>query len=326
MKLLIILCVSLLLLLTPTQQESAELKEAAELTESLVKLFNEKKYDEALKLAKRALEIRERLLPLKDPLVGNSLNNMGEIYIAKRDYGKAKDAYLRLLQHQTERFGADDVILARTLERLGALHYREGENSKAEDAYKRAVAINEKKYGADHVEVAHSLFALGEFYRARRDFSHGQPAYSRALKTYGKHLGVRSAEFERTRDAYSCLGYDTTNHDVFSEINSIRELLATPGGAVQAPAGAILNGKALSLPRPVYPDAARGRRISGTVIVKIKIDETGTVVSAEDMCGGPPYLSESSVQAAYAARFSPTKLSGKPVPVLGVIQYRFVAR
>ena len=326
MKLLIILCVSLLLILTPTQQESPELKEASELTEQVIKLFNENKYDDALKLPKRALEIRERLLPLKDPLVGNSLNNLGEIYIAKREYGKAKDAYLRLLQHQTERFGADDVKLAHTLERLGALHYRDGENSKAEEAYKRALAINEKKYGADHVEVAHSLFALGEFYRARRDFTHGQPAYSRALRTYGKHLGVHSAEFERTRDGYSCLGYDTTKFDVFGEINSIWQLLATPGGPVQAPAGTILNGKALSLPRPVYPDAARARGISGTVIVKVKIDETGTVVSAQDMCGGPPYLSESSVQAAYAARFSPTKLSGKPVPVFGVIQYRFVAR
>jgi TonB family protein len=326
MKLLTILCVTLLLILTPTQQESAELKEAAELTESVVKLFNENKYDDALKLAKRALEIRERLLPRNDPLIGNSLNNLGEIYIAKRDYGKAKDAYLRLLQHQTERFGPDDVILAHTLERLGALHYREGENSKAEEAYKRAVAINEKKYGTDHVEVAHSLFALGEYYRARRDFAHGQPAYSRALKTYGKHLGVASAEFERTSEAYSCMGYDTTKYDVFGDINSIWQLLATPDGPKQAPAGTILNGRALSLPKPDYPDAARANRLSGRVIVKVKIDETGTVVSAKDMCGGPPYLSESSVRAAYGARFTPTKLSGKPVSVYGIIQFNFVAR
>lgn len=326
MKLLSILCVSLLLFQQSAPQESPELKEASELTEYVVKLFNDSKYDEALKLARRALEIRERLLPLNDPRIGNSLHNLGEIYIAKRDYGKARDTYLRLLQHQTERFGADEVTLARTLERLGALHFREGDNTKAEEAYKRAVAITEKKYGTDHVEVAHSLFALAEFYRARRDFDHGQPAYSRALKTYGKHLGVASPEFERTSEGYSCLGYDTTKYDVFGEINSIWQLLATPGGATQAPAGTILNGKALWLPKPAYPDAARQKRISGTVVVKIKIDESGTVISARDMCGGPPYLSESSVQAAYGARFSPTKLSGKPVPVYGIIQFRFVAQ
>jgi TonB family protein len=324
MKLLTILCTSLLLLLPLTPQESPELKQAAELSEYVVKLFNQNRYDDALKLAKQALEIRERLLPLNDPRVGNSLNNLAEIYIAKREYGKARDTYLRLVQHQTERFGADNVALAHTLERLGALHYRQGDNTKAEEAYKRALEINEKKYGPDHLEVAQSLYALAEFYRARRDFAHGQPAYSRALKTFGKQLGVSSPEFERTSEGYSCLGYDTTKYDVFGEINSMWQLLATSEGVVRAPAGTILNGKALSLPKPAYPDAAREKRIEGTVIVKVKIDETGTVVEAKDMCGGPPYLSESSVQAAYGARFSPTKLSGKPVWVYGVIQYRFV--
>jgi len=324
MKLLTVLCLSLLLFLQSTPQESPELKEASDLTQNLVKLFNENKYDEALKLAKRALEIRERLLPLKDPRVGNSLNNLAEIYLAKRDYGKARDTYLRLLQHQTERFGADNVTLADTLERLGALHYRQGDNLKAEEAFKQALALNEKKYGTDHVEVAHSLYALGEFYRARRDFAHGQPAYSRALKTYGKHLGVASPEFERTSEGYSCLGYENTKYDVFSEINSMWNLQATPDGASRLPAGEILNGKALNLPKPAYPDEARRKRIEGIVIVKVKIDETGRVVEAKDMCGGPPYLNESSIQAAYGARFSPTKVSGKPVWVYGVIQYRFV--
>lgn len=37
-------------------------------------------------------------------------------------------------------------------------------------------------------------------------------------------------------------------------------------------------------------------------------------------------LSESSVAAAYKARFTPTKLSGKSVQVYGVIQYNFVRR
>ena len=325
MKLLTILCTSLLLLLPLTPQESPELKEAAELSESVVKLFNQSKYDDALKPAKQALEIRERLLPFNDARIGTSLNNLAEVYIAKRDYGKARDTYLRLLQHQAERFGADNAELAHTLERLGALHYRQGDNTKAEEAFKRAVVITEKKYGPDHVEVARALYALAEFYRGRRDFANGQPAYRRALKTFGKDLGVASPEFERTSEGYSCLGYDTTKYDVFADINSIWKLVAGPDGPVEAPAGTVLNGRALFLPKPAYPDAARAKRISGTVVVKVKINETGTVVEAKDMCGGPPYLSESSVQAAYGARFSPTKLSGKPVPVYGIIQFRFVA-
>ena len=137
---------------------------------------------------------------------------------------------------------------------------------------------------------------------------------------------MSSADFERTRDAYSCLGYETTKYDVFGEINSIWQILASPGGATQAPSGMILNGRALSLPKPAYPEAARERGLAGVVIIKVTIDETGKVVSAQDMCGESSYLSESCVEAAYKARFSSTKLAGKPVSVYGVIQYNFVRR
>jgi TonB family protein len=325
MKLLSLLLVALLLIVPAPPQESPEIKEAADLTESVVKLMNEKKYDEALPLAKRALEMRERLLPKDDPRIGNSLIYLVGIYNGKKDYGKAKETLLRLLQFQTERFGAESVRLTSTLERLAVLYFRDGDYDKTEEAYKRAVALKEKEYGNDHLEVAHSLFGLAEFYRARRDFDQGAPAYRRTLRIYAKHSGVSSADFERTRDAYSCLGYDTTKYDVFSELNSMWKI-APPGGVTEAPLGSILNGKALSLPKPDYPRAARERGLEGIVIVKVIVDGTGKVTSATDMCAGLPYLSESSVEAAYKARFSPAKVEGKPVSVYGVIRYNFVRR
>jgi TonB family protein len=87
--------------------------------------------------------------------------------------------------------------------------------------------------------------------------------------------------------------------------------------------GGILNGKAVSLPKPPYPDAARAVKASGAVGVKVLIDETGSVISAEAV-SGHPLLRAASVQAALAAKFSPTQLSGQPVKVSGVITYNFV--
>jgi periplasmic protein TonB len=86
-----------------------------------------------------------------------------------------------------------------------------------------------------------------------------------------------------------------------------------------------LNGKAISLPRPAYPAIARAARASGTVTVQVTIDESGKVISARAV-GGHPLLQQSAVQAAYGARFSPTKLAGEPVKVTGVITYNFVAQ
>lgn len=86
--------------------------------------------------------------------------------------------------------------------------------------------------------------------------------------------------------------------------------------------GGVLNGKAISLPQPPYPPIARSARASGTVIVQVTIDESGKVVSAV-ATSGHPLLRAAAVQAAYGARFQPTKLSGQPVKVTGVIQYNF---
>ena len=86
--------------------------------------------------------------------------------------------------------------------------------------------------------------------------------------------------------------------------------------------GGVLNGTAVNLPPPVYPEAAKRMRTQGIVTVDVILDETGKVVSA-NASGGPTILRDAAVQAALKARFSPTKLSGQPVKVSGVINYKF---
>lgn len=96
----------------------------------------------------------------------------------------------------------------------------------------------------------------------------------------------------------------------------------TPRPILKPVSGGVLNGMALSLPAPTYPDTAKRMRIAGTVTVEVVIDENGKVISAT-ATGGPVTLREVAVQAAQRARFSPTKLSGQPVKVSGVINYKF---
>lgn len=86
--------------------------------------------------------------------------------------------------------------------------------------------------------------------------------------------------------------------------------------------GGVLNGTALSLPSPSYPETARRLRVSGLVSVEVVVDETGKVISAV-ATSGPAALRDVAVQAALKARFSPTKLSGQPVKVSGLINYKF---
>jgi len=89
--------------------------------------------------------------------------------------------------------------------------------------------------------------------------------------------------------------------------------------------GGVLNGKAVHLVQPPYPPIARSAHASGQVVVQVLIDENGNVVAAH-ATSGHPLLQGAAVNAARSSKFTPTKLSGQPVKVNGVIIYNFVAQ
>ncbi|CAN5738590.1 hypothetical protein BH24ACI3_BH24ACI3_05800 [soil metagenome] len=109
--------------------------------------------------------------------------------------------------------------------------------------------------------------------------------------------------------------------------------------------GGVLNGKAKSLPKPVYPIELNGTGEKGIVRMDVVIDEVGSVISAvqhfltdEEKNAAPkpgeirdaeaneqvhPLLVEAARTAVMEAKFSPTMLSGVPVKVSGMIVYNF---
>ncbi len=84
----------------------------------------------------------------------------------------------------------------------------------------------------------------------------------------------------------------------------------------------VINGIAITLPKPGYSPAAIAMKVTGNVDVQVTIDETGKVISAKAVSGHPMLRSEAE-RAAWRARFTPTKLSNVPVKVTGIIVYRF---
>ncbi|MFL6253715.1 MAG: energy transducer TonB [Pyrinomonadaceae bacterium] len=99
---------------------------------------------------------------------------------------------------------------------------------------------------------------------------------------------------------------------------------ATPvrSGPLKPISGGVLNGKAISLPAPAYPDIARRAGAAGVVEVEVIIDQNGKVISAK-ATNGPAVLRQAAELAARLARFNPTLLSGQPMRVSGVISYNF---
>ena len=185
------------------------------------------------------------------------------------------------------------------------------------------VAIREKAFGKEDLEYAKSLFSLAEFYRFTGKSEKAEPLYKQAAILRRKLLGRQHPDYLKTRDRFFCLAYQANDQAKLKDFMSA--LGDKPGdGAPDIVEGNILNGRAISLPKPYYTLEAHRQRLQGTIVVRIMIDETGKVIEAKDMCGGNPLLVKSSLASAREARFTPTLRAGQPVQVGGILTYHFV--
>lgn len=308
---------------TPATQ-SPELAEANRLSLSVVKLYGEGKYDEALPLARQALEIREKTLGPTHLSVAAALANLAELYIAKHKHSEAETHYQRVLGIYEKSLGANNVKTATVVDSLALLQYLKGNFSKAEALYQRGLSLREAAFGQEHLEVARSVYLLAEFYRSRAEYEKAEPLFLRTIAINDKVLSPKEPEFSRAIERYVCFLYESKSHKEASQLEkSFRRARRPPKDALPSPE--VVNGKATRLPKPAYPEEAITLRAGGIVRVEVKIDEEGKVIDAKVLCGHPIFA-RPSAKAAYAARFSPTKVSGQPVKVTGIIVYRFVAR
>lgn len=188
-------------------------------------------------------------------------------------------------------------------------------NKDAVKAYQRAIELKPDHYLA-YNNLGTAYHRLGEFKQAINAYESAvriKPDYSLAIFGLGVvylELKDKDAALEQHK---SLAAIDIELADKLYAYITNRKI-----------ALAVLNGKALSLPRPSYPSIARAAQASGTVQVWVSIDETGKVVSASAV-SGHPLLRAAAVQAANLARFSPTTLEGRPVRVTGIISYNFLA-
>ncbi len=97
----------------------------------------------------------------------------------------------------------------------------------------------------------------------------------------------------------------------------------TASGVAKPIEGGVLNSKALVLPKPRFPEEARRVKASGTVTVRVVVDENGKVISAK-ATDGPLPLRGAAEEAARLATFAPTTVAGITVKVAGILTFDFV--
>src|SRR5262245_41728046 len=157
--------------------------------EEALELQNSGRFDEALPLAERVLEIRERLLGTEHDDVTAAIGELASIYTDKGAYVKAEPLYRRALDIREKTLGKDHPDTAESLHDLAILYYCQGKYEEAEPLFRRSLDINEKALGQDHPYTSYSLNNLAMLYQAQGKYEEAEPLIKRALGIRERALG-----------------------------------------------------------------------------------------------------------------------------------------
>ena len=102
-------------------EEQAQLDEAQKLNDKVVALYGQGKFQEAVPLAEKVLEIRKKVLGELHPAYADSLNNLAGLYDSQGDYARAEPLYKQALQIRKKVLGELHPAYANSLNNLAGL-------------------------------------------------------------------------------------------------------------------------------------------------------------------------------------------------------------
>ena len=79
----------------------------------------------------------------------------------------------------------------------------------------------------------------------------------------------------------------------------------------------------LNNPLPGYTEEARRNKVQGVVVLRLLVDETGSVKNIRIVRGLPDGLNEKAIEAGHKLRFKPAMKDGKPVSYSTVVEMTF---
>jgi TonB family protein len=96
----------------------------------------------------------------------------------------------------------------------------------------------------------------------------------------------------------------------------------TPAGNPHIPGG-VLAGNKISGSQPIYPELAKQRRITGTVVLAAEITKEGKIANLVPLASPDAALTNAAVEAVSNWKYKPYLLNGEPVSVSTTITVNF---
>jgi tetratricopeptide (TPR) repeat protein len=157
-------------------------------------LIEQRRYDEATPMIKKAITIQEKALGKEHPNLAVSLSNLAMIHMIKRYLKRISFNEFAALFVFGKIFYYYDIITWRILSVV-----REFDD--AEELFKKSLEIQQKALGPEHPEVANVMNSLASCYNNNRDFDEAETYYLVSTTITLTTLTVFKASFGDEREA-----------------------------------------------------------------------------------------------------------------------------
>jgi tetratricopeptide (TPR) repeat protein len=202
------------------------------LQQQLNQLIGQGKYQEAIPIAERAVEVAKRTEGPDHPKIADALNYLGFIFQKIGNYAKAEPIYREALRIRQKVLGPEDPHTALSLNNLAVLYQDMGEYAKAEPIYQEALRIRQKVLGPEHLDTAGSLNDLAVLYQDMGEYAKAEPLYQEALRICQKVLGPEhpgtALSLYNLGSLYQSMGGYTKAEPLYQEALRIRQEVLGP--------------------------------------------------------------------------------------------------
>jgi CHAT domain-containing protein len=178
-----------------TGAQRQKLAEAERLNREVVARYQEGRYAEAVKSARRALAIHEEVLGERHSETATTLNNLASVLQAQANYAEARPLYERALAIRKAVLGPRHPLYAQSLNNLAHLLELQSDYARARPMYEQALAIRREVLGLRHPATATTLNNLAGLLEAQGDYAGARPLYEQALAIKKEVLGERHSDY-----------------------------------------------------------------------------------------------------------------------------------
>jgi len=161
--------------------------------------------EQGLAHARRALALRQAVLPPSDGRIGLSREVLGEVLRSRGAMDEARRSLETALPLLIRAYGAGSIEVAVARRALAEAVPQPQESRRAVELLRQALATFVRRYGEAHEESAKTLHQLGGALEQDRQYREAEAAYRRALVLLERSLGPRSLRVSEVEDGLAGL-------------------------------------------------------------------------------------------------------------------------